>query len=306
MEATNTRDELDSLVRALSHDMSANFMLLESSFAQLKRSLVRAPHAGLSYAARAHGTVHSQVSHVEACLRESRRFLDDLVRLAQTGNVEMEPARTEVAKVVEAVLFEQRELLRHRSVEVKIEGPLPVVWCNEGRLKQIVSNLLRNAVYHGCDRKRPLIVVSPAESPPTGVPLEKPPAEFPPKTPAAMAAFAVRDNGRGIDPRMHREIFLPGRRLPAAHTEGSGMGLAIVKKIVDHYGGAVYVDPQCRQGTSLVVALPAAEFEPVESPRAGSRFAGTDRQWKLEPDGHSDRHPVPLHGTRAAQATRHG
>ncbi len=279
MEVNDSREQFNHLVRALSHDMSANFMLLENSFAQLKKSLGRNMHVGFSYTARVHVGVHSQVAHVEACLHESRRFLDDLIRLAQTGNVEMEPGRVDVAKVVEAVLFEQRDLLGRRSIEVIVERPLPVVWCNEGRLKQVVTNLVRNAVYHGCDRHRPQIIIAPSPS----------------QTPPATAAFEVRDNGPGIDPRRHKEIFLPGRRLPTAGAEGSGMGLAIVKKIVDYYDGSVYVDPDCRNGTTLVVALPTV-----------SKLDGEGRRWKLEPDGHRQGHPMPLHGSLSSHSKPKG
>jgi len=52
-------------------------------------------------------------------------------------------------------------------------------------------------------------------------------------------------------------MFLPGRRLPGAQSEGSGMGLAIVRKIAEYYGGSVSVDTTCPAGTSLLVLLPS-------------------------------------------------
>ena len=285
MEATNTREELKYLVRALSHDMSANFMLLEDSFAQFKKALGKNPPSEPPDAAGSQQQINVHAAHVEACMRESRRFLDDLVRLAQTGNVDMEAGRVEVARVVEDVLFEQHDLLRRRQVDVAVERPLPVVWCNAGRLKQVVTNLVRNAAYHGCDRGRPQLTIASHSD-----------ADADDDT---MTAFEVHDNGPGIEPTMRREIFLPGKRLATADAEGSGMGLAIVKKIVDYYGGEVYVDPECRAGTAMVVSLPAIVQQPAESTGAARRSRTDEdrRRWKLEPEGHRAPGAAPLHGS---------
>lgn len=270
MKTANTPEQPDQLVRALSHDMSANFMLLESSFWQLKKTLKGGSKHELT----------DRVAHVDACLRQSKRFLDDLARLVRTGNVKIEPTRVELSAVVDEVLFEGRELLAGRNIEVHVQHPLPVVWCNEGRLKQIVSNLVRNAVCHGCHQKQPRITIAQAA----------PPDAHRTNTGRAMVAFEVHDNGPGIDRRFHREIFLPGRRLTQTGAKGLGMGLAIVKKIVDHYDGLVYVDPHCKSGTTFVVSLP--EPAPSEPKRPA---------WKLQLDGRHRERPRQLHGTFSPQ-----
>jgi signal transduction histidine kinase len=231
-------DELDHFVRALSHDMSANFMLLDSSFRQLKRSCGENPMAGLT----------KGLSHVEACLKESKRFVDDLVTLARTGSVQMEPSRVELTPLVDEVLFEQEELLAERRVRSEIEGVLPAVWCNESRVKQIFTNVVRNAARHGCDAREPLLQIGRAEPPAGG-------------SSPRFHLLRVYDNGPGIPPESREEVFLPGKRLADAHDEGSGMGLAIVRKIVEHYGGTIFVDPYCRRGTAFVFSLPSCDGE---------------------------------------------
>jgi signal transduction histidine kinase len=225
--------ELDHFVRALSHDMNANFMLLDHSFRALRRSYGRAPLEGLT----------DGFSHVEACLKQSRRFLEDLVTLGRTGSITMEPGRVDVARVVQEVLFEQRELIDERRIELYVEEGLPIVWCNEGRVKQVLTNLVRNAIRHGCDKDFPRIRISP-------LPARDGDDHF--------AWLSVHDNGRGIPADAREEVFLPGRRLPGAHESGSGMGLAIVRKIVGYYGGQVFVDPNCARGTAFIVTLPRA------------------------------------------------
>jgi signal transduction histidine kinase len=251
-----TNDELNHFVRALSHDMGANLMLLESSVSRLKRSLRGGrPAAG------------EDMAHVEACLRQSRRLLNDMVELGRTGSVQVEPRRVELEGVVDEVLFEQRELLAARGIKVEVQRPLPAFWCNEDRLKQIVVNLVRNAAKHGCDPHRPRITITCSDA----VPMEN-------GSDRRLAEFRVHDNGPGIPPQFREEIFLPGRRLTQADVEGSGMGLAIVRKIVELYGGAVFVDPQTAEGTVFAVRLPQPVEAQPPAPHSEARpAAGVER-----------------------------
>ena len=292
MNLANQPDQHDDFVRALSHDMSANFMLLESSFAHLKKSLDGLSGGvsdvdGHSAGRESLSDLGKHAAHVDACLHESRRLLDDLAQLARTGTVEMEPRRVELMAVVDEVLFEQDELLQHRGIEAIVQTPLPVFWCNPGRLKQIVTNLIRNAACHGCDPKRPRIVVSPATVSGTKG--------------HGMAAFHVGDNGPGLDPRLHREIFLPGRRYAHEGIEGSGMGLAIVKKLVVHYGGTVCIDPEFPGGTAFLVTLPSASAiaEPTSSAEPAMPVGGPP--WQLELDGRHSVGSRPRYGPLSAQ-----
>jgi signal transduction histidine kinase len=233
-----THAEVNHFVRALSHDMSVNLILLQTSFQELKKSLQKALPS----------SVEPDVALVEACLRQSRRYLDDLVELGKTGSVQVQPSRVELSTVIDEVLFEQRPLLDQRQVEVVVQSPLPAVWCNTDRVKQIVVNLLRNAVKHGCDSQRPRIVISAVVDSATEETV------LPNRV-----ALRIHDNGPGIPRRYHQEIFLPGRRAPGCAADGSGMGLAIVKKIADLYGGDAYVDPSEVPGTTMVVCLPYAQ-----------------------------------------------
>jgi len=245
-------------VRALSHDMSANFMLLESSFSRLKKGLSQSSRPELDQA----------VAHVEACLRQSKRFLCDLVDLARTGSVEMEASRVELAEVVDEVLFEHRQLVADRNVQVDLRRPLQAVWCNPHRLKQVITNLLRNAIKHGCDPKRPRISISSGSGEGNAADTGR----------AGFVWIRVDDNGPGIDPKFHERVFLPGQRLAGASGDGSGMGLAIVKKIVEYYGGGVRLDSAVGAGTAFVVSLPSPEDGKSEKRSRPGALAGTQSQ----------------------------
>ena len=229
-----SHNEMDHFVKALSHDMSVNFMILEHSLKELKKSASATPLKG----------VVEGFAHVEANLKQSRRFLDDLVKLSQTGSVQMEPQRVELNDLIGDVLFEQEEVLRQRGIEVEVEPQLPAAWCNPNRAKQVFTNLIRNAARHGCDALHPRIEIGVAPPQPAG-------------DPDRLGLF-VRDNGPGIPHEWRRQIFLPGKRVPGTAAAGSGMGLAIVQKVIEHYGGTIEVDAGCERGTAMLFSLPRA------------------------------------------------
>jgi signal transduction histidine kinase len=232
--------DVEHLVRGLSHDMSANLLLLEHSFDRLKRSFA----AGAAPAAIPSVSVADGVSHVEACLRQSKRFLADLVSLAKNGRVSMEPARVELSTVVDELLLELAAPLAERNVAVRVARELPAVWCHENRVKQVIGNLLQNALKHGCAEVAPRIEIS----------------TFQPGKSAGDSAVGLRifDNGRGIATKYHQQAFEAGWRQPATRAPGTGMGLSIVKKIVEQYGGEISLEPNLPQGTAFRLSLPAA------------------------------------------------
>lgn len=273
----STEQEPDHLLRALSHDISASFMLLENSFGCLKRLLSMATPK----------EIEQVVTHVDACLGHSKRLLGDLAQLARSGSVEMDSARVSLAEVVDEVLFEQREALRERGIRVEVTQPLPDVWCNQQRLKQVVTNLIRNATVHGCNPESPVIHIS-ANS-----------AETPQQDQRGRPLLVIRvhDNGRGIDPEQRDRIFLPGVRLTETSADGSGMGLAIVRKIAEYYGGAAWVDAGCPQGTAMMVSLPS----PVR------RLPSTEpRHPNIEHDGPHREIPSPRTHAHPHPSGRHG
>ena len=242
--------EIDHHLRALSHDMGANLMLMTSTVDVLKQD--NAP---------ASPTITREgIAHLEACLRQSNKFIGDLVTLARSGTIEMQPELVKPTEIAAQVQFEQRRLLAERNIEFLIEEDLPPVMVHPGRLKQVLTNLVRNAARHGCAAVNPQIVIRSSTDPRTALPADWPLGEDDsrPVVAAGMPVWlCVYDNGAGIPVEQREEIFIAGKRLPTAHAQGTGMGLAIVKKIVDHYAGRVLVDPRTT-GTAMLFSLPGA------------------------------------------------
>jgi signal transduction histidine kinase len=150
-------------------------------------------------------------------------------------------------------------LLQRRNIQVDVAPGLPTVLCHESRLRQILTNLLRNAALHGCSTVGPRIEIGPA--PPPALPASS--AE---NDAAGWVWIAVTDNGSGIPEARRGDVFLAGYRVPGTGAEGSGVGLAIVRRIVDYYGGRVLVDSRVSRGCSILFSLPRA----AEMPRDAS------------------------------------
>lgn len=163
-------------------------------------------------------------------------LIDDLLRLARLGRQPLEPERVDMEAVLDGVLAEMGPVALRR-VEL-VRTPLPAVAGNPTLLHQVIANLVGNAVKFSRDRDVPRVEVG-----------------FDPEVDGG--AFRVRDNGVGFDPQYADQAFGLFRRL---HTderfEGTGAGLAIVKRVVERHGGAVRADSEPGVGTTMTFTLP--------------------------------------------------
>ena len=141
--------------------------------------------------------------------------------------------------VLENVLSTMEAAVRESGAQVHAEG-LPVLQVNDLHLERLLQNLLSNSIKYRSDR--PLVVRVTAQ-------------------PAALKHYwqiSFSDNGIGIDPRYHKQIFALFRRLhSAARYEGTGIGLAICCKIVERYSGQIWVDSAPGEGATFHFTLPA-------------------------------------------------
>jgi chemotaxis family two-component system sensor kinase Cph1 len=116
--------------------------------------------------------------------------------------------------------------------------PLPSLMASEATLIQLFQNLLANALKYRSNEPPKIHVSAVREG-----------SEW---------VFSVRDNGIGIDPRHARQIFGVFKRLhPHDKYSGTGIGLAICQKIVERYGGRIWVESQLGQGSDFKFAIPS-------------------------------------------------
>jgi chemotaxis family two-component system sensor kinase Cph1 len=179
-------------------------------------------------------------------------LLDSLLHFARVGRTQLE--RTAVD--LDEVLDEAVEMVATRASRTQgwlhRPRPLPTLWCDRARVREVFSNLLSNALKYGRDGAAPIEVgyLLPGE---VGHPAQAPPA-------AEGLVLYVRDQGIGIEPRHHQAIFRIFKRLhpPDAFGGGVGAGLSIVQKVVQRHGGHVWVESTPGVGSTFYFTLGAS------------------------------------------------
>jgi two-component system CheB/CheR fusion protein len=167
--------------------------------------------------------------------------IEDLRTYARIGRIDVEPERLDMEKMVAEVCEQLSVLLAEQDVHLRLPHPLPTVRYHRSHLVTVLQNLIANAARYN-DKSERWIEIGCQEqtSPPV---------------------FYVRDNGIGIAPHLQDEAFLMFRRL---HSEaftgsGSGAGLAIVRRILEGYGGRVWLTSQPGEGTTVFFTLGTVE-----------------------------------------------
>jgi signal transduction histidine kinase len=219
--------ELDGFVHTVSHDLRAPLVTIQG----MAGALLEEHAAGMDPEARRY------LGRIEANTQQMERLLLDLLALSRVGREARPPEELPLAELVDEILTEVAELLRTRGIKVVV-GDLPSVWAVRVQMEQVVRNLLTNAIRYMGDTASPTIEIG---SVGRGADLE----------------CWVRDTGIGIDDAYHEKIFEIFQRLKEVEAEGSGVGLAIVKKIVDAAGGRIWVESAPGQGSTFRFTWPA-------------------------------------------------
>jgi signal transduction histidine kinase len=172
--------------------------------------------------------------------RRVARLIDDLLDLGRirSGQLELELSSFDLCDLVREVAAESalQTAGKGPKLDLDLQGPVMGLW-DRSRLNQVVTNLVANAIKYG--QGRPVIVRVTGDNQ------------------RACARLEVTDQGLGIPPDLHKRIFEPFKRaVPTGQHDGLGLGLYIVRSIVQQLGGAVHVDSRPGAGATFVVELP--------------------------------------------------
>jgi signal transduction histidine kinase len=185
----------------------------------------------------------SDVGRIRVATERMGRLLDDLLELSRTGRIAREPEAVPFGDIVQEARNLVGGRLASRGVRVDVDDAAArrLVHGDRVRLVELVQNLLDNAAKFSGDQEEPRIVIGLREGPSSGEPV-----------------FTVADNGAGIDPAHRERIFELFQKLdPAA--EGNGLGLALVRRIVESHQGRVWVESEGRgRGATFCFTLPRA------------------------------------------------
>lgn len=184
---------------------------------------------------------------------------------------------------IESLVLEAVSLASHaraqRAVEIglDLDPRIPSLWCNEGQLKQVLLNLILNAIQAMPEGGRVALALTEMADQPLGEP---------------SVCLTVVDSGKGIDPAHRPRIFDP---FFTTKDEGTGLGLAIVHAIIDAHHGRIDVESRTGEGTTFTILLPHPSAQP-----AGADHETTDH---CEMAGHGAILPTP--DARTMEDCRH-
>jgi signal transduction histidine kinase len=228
LEAKNA--ELEGFTHTVSHDLRSPLITIKGFVAHLATDL-EADNAGRA---------RSDLARIQGAADKMDQLLQELLELSRVGRVVSPPSDLALEDVVREALFLSQGRLAARGVRVEVATGLPRVWGDRARLVQVLQNLVENAVKFMGDQPEPQITIGQRPSPPG-----QPPVLF------------VRDNGIGIPQEQRDTVFTLFRKLDP-HAEGSGIGLALVRRIVEAHGGRVWAESDgSGTGASFCFTLPA-------------------------------------------------
>lgn len=187
------------------------------------------------------------IRFIQSSVSTLGRIIESLLRLSRAGRVEYQWQEVPINSIVRQVLDSQSGQIEASGARIEVK-PLPAAWGDPTAIGQIFANLVHNAVQY-LDLNRPGEIVISAQTDEDGA--------LASGDSRPMRTYAVRDNGRGIAINQRERVFQAFQRLHPGVGQGEGVGLVLVKRIVDRHGGRIWFESQPGVGTTFFVALPA-------------------------------------------------
>jgi len=230
VELTRRNAELEHCINALAHDLRSPLVAL-LGFSRLLRQ---------DYGEQLDDTGTHFVDRIEQAGRTMEALIHDLLELSRIGQPgDGFPALVDPGAVLAQLRAELKPRLDQERIRLVLPDSPPLVYCDRTRLYQVLSNLIGNAVEHMGECESRTVNVEIHEE-------------------VGLHQITVRDHGCGIDRKYHERIFEPFQSLVSRRggRSGTGMGLAIVRKIAETHGGRAWVESPPGGGAAFHITLP--------------------------------------------------
>jgi hypothetical protein len=218
--------EMEQFVYSISHDLKAPLVTCKGFLGILREEL----RDGNTEEAL------SAVQRAERAAKQMTRLIDDLLQFSRVGRVTNNPELVVVSALARELSQELRQQWAGGEVRIDIQEAMPSIVADPTAVSRLFQNLLANAFKYGLSGPRPRIEIGGCVS-------------------DDEVLFFVRDNGEGIPDEYQHKIFGLFQRLDTSQ-EGTGIGLAIVSKIMSACGGRVWVESERGQGAAFWLAFP--------------------------------------------------
>ncbi len=226
-ELESKNAELERFTYTVSHDLKSPLVTITGFIGYLEKDALSGDQE------RVRGTIR----RITTAAQKMQSLLNDLLELSRIGRIMNAPEKTPFEEIVREAVERVRGQLEARQVEVKIQRDLPVVYCDRVRLVEVMQNLIDNSTKYSASQSTPCIEIGSLEDP------------------QGQTVIFVHDNGIGIDSQFHERIFGLFNKLDT-HTEGTGIGLTLVKRIIEVHGGKIWVESELGKGATFFFTLP--------------------------------------------------
>lgn len=206
--------ELDRFAIRVSHDLKTPLITVAGFLGFLEKDIKEGNHE----------RVEKNVAQISEAAKKMGKFVDELLDLSRVGRIVNPPSDVAFDVIVQDALKATEGVLEAKQVRVKIEAIFPFVHVDRVRIVQVMQNLITNAVKFMGDQTPPVIRIG----------FEEIDGEH---------VFSVSDNGIGIEKEHQERIFELFSKLDP-NTDGIGIGLGLVKRIVDTHGGRIWVESE--------------------------------------------------------------
>jgi signal transduction histidine kinase len=244
--------ENEMFIYSVSHDLRVPLVNLQGFSKELIRACeeLRAAVSDSSLAEQTRQRIERIVDedigealhYLQTAVLRASHIIDALLRLSRIGRVEYRQQKVEVRDIVQRVIDAMQGSIRARHAQVHV-GDLPAVWGDPTALEQVFANLIGNAVNYLDLSREGRIEIGTTPAPP-GV--------------QSLRIFYVRDNGLGIPAIALPRLFNAFQRLHGTAAAGEGIGLALVRRVVERHGGRVWAESTEGVGTTFYLSLPEA------------------------------------------------
>lgn len=219
--------ELESFLYSITHDLKAPVISLYGMAAMLQKKCgEQLGEQGAHYLQR----LMSNAGFME-------QLITDLLNFSKVGKHEYRMEQLDADRVVRESLDQCDSRIREGNVTIKVQSPLPNVVFDRNALCKIFLNIITNGMKFMGDQPRPCIEIGGREL-------------------DGYVEYYVKDNGIGIDQKYHDKVFKMFQRLKEVSVDGTGIGLAIAKKIIDMTGGRIWFESEVGKGTTFFFRIP--------------------------------------------------